>query len=480
MQGVEFLRGDWNHDISDIAIDSREVRPGSLFIALHGSVSDGHDHVSDAISRGAGALLLSRPVDCPGFEGGVIRAEDPGRLLAGIARAWFADPSRNLEITGITGTNGKTTTTFLIQSILREAGRSAAILGTVGYFIGDETYEAPNTTPDVLRLNRMLARCVERRFRDVVMEVSSHALKLDRVDGIRFHCGIFTNLTQDHLDFHSDMEDYFQAKARLFEMTSGRGAVNIDDAYGRRLLRMYPSLITFGDGGIVQARNATLSMHGASFDLSVDGTTVPVRTKLVGRPNISNGLAAASAAHLLGIDPAVIARGLASAQSPRGRFELVSPDVTEKRGFSIAVDYAHTPDALERLLKTGRDLKPGRLLAVFGCGGDRDRTKRPIMGRLASQLADEVWITSDNPRTEDPERILDEIMTGVAGPCRRMVDRREAIHSAVAGMKRGDLLLIAGKGHEDYQIIGRTKKHFDDREVAEEALGISDPESGKA
>lgn len=341
-----------------------------------------------------------------------------------------------------------------------------AVLGTLGYFVDDRPIDAPNTTPDVVTLNRLLASCVRSGIVAVAMEVSSHALALGRVDGLTFELGVFTNLTQDHLDFHVNMDDYFVAKSRLFAMTGGRGVVNIEDEAGGWLKERYPALRTFGAGGEIRAEAETLTIRDSSFTLIMPGVVMPIRMKLVGRPNIQNALAAAAAAFEAGVSASAIRSGLESASAPAGRFELVPCD----RGFSIAVDYAHTPDALERLLQTGRDLHPARLLVVFGCGGDRDRTKRPLMGAIASRLADEVWVTSDNPRTEDAERILDEIAAGMKGAYHRVADRRTAIHDAVGRLRDGDLLLVAGKGHENYQIIGREKLPFDDKLAAMEAL----------
>lgn len=451
--------------ITDITLDSRAAAPGALFVALKGSALDGHAYVADACARGAVAVLSERPVETPP---GVVALVAPtaAALLAPLARRFFEDPSSRLTIIGVTGTNGKTTSTYLMRSILAAAGLPAAVIGTVAYQIGDETIPAPNTTPDAILLNRVLRRCVDAGISHVAMEVSSHALKLGRVQGVHFATAVFTNLTQDHLDFHPDMEDYFRSKARLFTKTAGRGAVNVDDAYGRRLKADWPGLLTFGAEGDLRADDVQLALGGTTFSLAYGGNAWPISTRLVGRPNVANCLTAAAAALTLGLDPAVIVSGLERAVAPPGRFERVETG----RDFVVAVDYAHTPDALERLLVTGRELNPRRLLLVFGCGGDRDRKKRPVMGRLASRLADEVWVTSDNPRTEDAEAIIDEIVSAMDKPHHRVSDRRAAITEAVRTLESGDLLLIAGKGHEDYQIIGRTRHPFDDRVVAREAL----------
>jgi UDP-N-acetylmuramoyl-L-alanyl-D-glutamate--2,6-diaminopimelate ligase len=454
-------------EVVDIVQDSRLVAPGALFVAIQGSTADGHDHALEAVSRGAVAVLCDRalPEGIP-LSVAAVRVPSVSVVLPRVARGFFGDPSRRLRIFGITGTNGKSTTTFILRSILEKHGLKTAVLGTLGYFIGAHEIEAPNTTPDVLTLNRLLATCVREGVAAVAMEVSSHALALGRVEGLRIELGLFTNLTQDHLDFHSGMDDYFAAKSRLFAITDGRGAVNVEDEAGARLKERFPRLRTFGTPGEIRAEDERLTIRDTAFTLVLPDLRIPVRTHLVGRTNIQNALAATAIALEAGIPPETIVAGLEASRAPAGRFELVPSNAP----FSIAVDYAHTPDALERLLLTGRDLGPNRLLVVFGCGGDRDRTKRPKMGAIASRLADEVWITSDNPRTEDPERILDEILSGISGPVHRIGDRRTAIHEAVNQLKDGDLLVIAGKGHENYQIIGREKFPFDDKLVAMEAL----------
>lgn len=463
----EVLQGSPETDVADITIDSRAAAAKSLFIAQKGHTVDGHDF----LACGAAAVLIDREAVLPaGIT--VIKLPSTAKALPEIARRFFGDPSRHLKIIGITGTNGKTTTAFLLRSIFEQAGDHAAVLGTVGYFIGTDEHEAPNTTPDALLLNRMLAECRDKKIDRVVMEVSSHALKLGRTEGIHFACGVFTNLTQDHLDFHPDMNDYFESKALLFSETRGLGAVNYDDPYGKELHRRFPSLLTFGlsetarKEGAVSADNIEMTIHGTRFDLRVQSQTRSIETRLVGMPNVENSLAAAAAAFCQGVSFDMIVRGLEKASPPPGRFELIETG----HDFAIAVDYAHTPDALERLLATGRELNPSRLLVVFGCGGDRDRKKRPLMGKIASEHADEIWVTSDNPRTENPDAIISEIVAGMKSPYHRVVDRKDAIREAVMELSEGDLLLIAGKGHEDYQIIGRTKHFFDDRLAAAEIL----------
>ncbi len=465
LPAARVISGHGDPLIADVTIDSRAVTAGSLFVCLTGTRADGHDYAARAAALGAAAILASRPAMAEGAV--VVETPDTAAALAPLARAFFGDPARSLRLAGITGTNGKTTTSFLLRSILEAAGLPTAVIGTVGYFIGDRFHEAPNTTPDALLLNRLLAECVSAGMKAAVMEVSSHALALGRVEGLSFEAGAFTNLTRDHLDFHRDMEDYFAAKARLFAMTGGRGCAHGDDEHGRRLLATHPGLLAFGAGRPIAAENVRLTIRDTAFDLVLPGRRAPVRMRLVGRVNVENALAAAATACAMAIPPEAIVRGLEAALPPPGRFELVETHAP----FSIAVDYAHTPDALERLLKTGRELNPRRLGVVFGCGGDRDRTKRPLMGEIATRLADDVTLTSDNPRTEDPERILDEIAAGMKGAFVRIADRARAIDAAVGRLEDGDLLLIAGKGHETYQIMGTEKRPFDDRRAAVDALG---------
>lgn len=463
--GAELVTGDPNIEIKGVETDSRQIGKNFLFVATAGSNVDGHDFISEAVSQGAAAVMTDRSA-LTVRDAALVLTADLRRTLPEIAVRFYNDPSGDLTVVGITGTNGKTTTSFILNSILEAAGQKTGIIGTTGYFLGELVLDAPNTTPDTLLLNRVLALAREQNLSHMVIEVSSHALSLDRIRNIQIRSAVFTNLSQDHLDFHGGMEEYFAAKSRLFEITGGKGAVNTDDPYGRRVFERFSGLVTFGEDGIVRAEEPQFRLNGTDFMMTIAGERFPVRSKLVGRPNIENSMAAAALAWDLGIEKDDILKGLERAGNPPGRFELVQSG----GDFGVAVDYAHTPDALERLLQTGKGLNPERLLVVFGCGGDRDRTKRPLMGRAASEHADMIWVTSDNPRTEDPEEIIEEIVPAIEKPFRRITNRREAIFDAVNELRDGDLLLIAGKGHEDYQILGREKIHFDDREVVREAL----------
>jgi UDP-N-acetylmuramoyl-L-alanyl-D-glutamate--2,6-diaminopimelate ligase len=467
-------------EIADIAFDSRLAGPGTLFFCVRGSSADGHDFASDVVAAGAAALVVEREleVDVP-----QLVVSDSRRAMAPIAARFFGDPSAELTMIGITGTNGKTTTAFLVRSVLEAAGISSGLLGTVRRVVGGRSEEVERTTPEAIDLQRSFRRMLDAGDRACVMEVSSHALTLGRADAIHFDVAAFTNLTQDHLDFHHDMEDYFAAKRLLFAPSKpgfapGAAVVNVDDRYGRRLaadLQGGPTrLTTFSAAGHL----ADLTAHGVEFDASgatftLRGGGPPRRVSigLPGRFNVENALAALAAAQAAGvaIDRAVAA--LAAAEPVPGRMEPVDAGQT----FGVLVDYAHTPDSLENVLRAARRLTRGRLICAFGCGGDRDAAKRPLMGRAGAELADLAIVTSDNPRSEDPDAIIEQILAGIPADRRGAVeiepDRRAAIALAVARAAGGDLVVIAGKGHEQGQeLAGGRKIPFDDREVAREEL----------
>lgn len=442
--------------VSGVTHDSRTVGPGSVFCAVRGLVHDGHGFVADAVRSGAAAVLVDHPV-AAAQQAGVVQllVADVRASMGPVAAAFWGNPARHLRMIGITGTNGKTSTAHLLGAVLAAAGEPVSVLGTL---------TQTRTTPEATELQERLAGIVADGTRTVVMEVTSHALALDRVAGIRFGVGVFTNLTQDHLDFHGTMEAYFRAKARLFEAErSERGVVNVDDPYGR-LLRDAAVIPTSGYS-LQEAADLAFDASGSRFVWR--GT--PVTLRLGGAFSVSNALAAATTASLLGIDEATIAVGLATAHVP-GRFEPVDAG----QPFTVVVDYAHTPDALERVLQAARGItgSGGRVLCVFGCGGDRDRGKRPLMGRIATDRSDVAVLTSDNPRTEDPMAIIAEVEAGVVttGGLRVEADRRTAIGMALAEARPGDVVVIAGKGHEQGQTVGDTVLPFDDRSVAAEAL----------
>jgi UDP-N-acetylmuramoyl-L-alanyl-D-glutamate--2,6-diaminopimelate ligase len=467
--------------VTGIAYDSRAVAPGQVFVALKGQHTDGTSFARQAIERGAAAIVSEQAAPADVHLPWAI-VEDARLALAVLAAAFYREPSREMRVIGITGTNGKTTTAYLMASLFEAAGIQCGLLGTVGYRVGpgDEGLrEAARTTPEAPDVQQLLREMVDRGCGACAMEVSSHALSLRRVDGIIFAAAVFTNLTRDHLDFHADMDDYFRAKHRLFEMLprDAPSLVNIDDPRG-------PSLVDAGGRVVTYAINRpaditpgplSFSLEGLEFDIRTPRGTVHVRSKLVGRPNVYNILAAVSTATALELPFAAIERGLQSLDGVPGRFQVVSGPQDE---VTVVVDYAHTDDALRNLLETARPLANGRLVTVFGCGGDRDRTKRPLMGAVAGRLSDLIVITSDNPRSEDPKRIIEEVQRGITADTLRaraarplaIVDRREAIVKAIEVAVPGDVVLIVGKGHEKYQVIGNRVLPFDDVAVAREAL----------
>jgi UDP-N-acetylmuramoyl-L-alanyl-D-glutamate--2,6-diaminopimelate ligase len=448
-------------DVRDLAYDSRRVQDGTLFFCVPGAVADGHDHAAAAVAAGACALIVERELPLPVPQ---IVVDSCRAAMGPIADVFFGRPSERLLVLGVTGTNGKTTTAYLQHAILAAAGHTAGLLGTIERRIGGVAEPAQRTTSEAIDLQRDLRRMLDAGDTACAMEVSSHALDQQRVAGVRFAAAAFTNLTQDHLDYHADMEAYFAAKALLFD---GRcpTAANADDAYGRRL----PADLRFGlatPGAEVRAEDVRYGAHGTAFRLRTPWGDAEVATRLVGRFNVENALAAVSSAGLAGVPLAAIVTGLEGVAGVPGRLEVVSGD----RPFAVIVDYAHTADALENVLRALRPLATGRLIVVFGCGGDRDRGKRPTMARVACALADEVIITTDNPRSEDPLAIIAEVAAGADGRHAVEPDRRRAIERAIAAAAPGDVVLIAGKGHEQGQDVAGSVTPFDDRVVACEVL----------
>jgi UDP-N-acetylmuramoyl-L-alanyl-D-glutamate--2,6-diaminopimelate ligase len=476
--GGSLTGGDADAPVYDVTHDSRQARAGWLFVAIRGEKADGNRFAADVSRQGAlGVVSQSeRPDD---FEGVWIRVDDARRALALAAAEVQRHPSRELKLIGITGTNGKTTTAYLVAAVVEASGESVALISTVEYRVAGERQTALHTTPEASDLQRILRRAVESGCRVAVMESSSQALDLHRCDALRYEVAAFTNLTRDHLDYHGTMETYFDAKRRLFDGRLGEpprvSVINADDEYGQRLSQELSSagrrVLRFAIDS-----DAEVTAHGVEFSMS--GTRIRLRTPegerevtspLVGRPHVYNILTAAACAHAVGIGLDATALALKTCGGAPGRFERVA----HAGEFAVVVDYAHTDDALRNVLRTARDVTRGRVITVFGCGGDRDRTKRAPMGEAAASLSDVTIATSDNPRTEDPEAILRDVEVGlraVGKPYLKIVDRREAIRRAIEEARAGDLVVIAGKGHEDYQIIGTEKRHFDDREVALEAL----------
>ena len=464
--------------VAGVAYDSRTVAAGQVFVALKGQHADGTAFARQAIERGA-AAVVSEQAAPDGVHVPWAIVEDARLALAVLAAAFYRDPSREMRVIGITGTNGKTTTAYLVASIFDAAGIRCGILGTVGYRVGDEVRDATRTTPEAPEVQALLREMVDKQCGACAMEVSSHALSLRRVAGITFAAGIFTNLTRDHLDFHADMDDYFRDKRRLFEMLprDAPSLINLDDPRGASLVEAGGRPLTYAINrqADVMPGPLSFSLGGLSFDVRTPGGTLHVTSKLVGRPNVYNILAAVSAATALDVPAGAIERGLESLDGVPGRFQVVS-DASDE--VTVVVDYAHTDDALRNLLETARPLTPGRMITVFGCGGDRDRTKRPLMGAVAGRLSDLIVLTSDNPRGEDPNRIIEEVQRGITPDTRRdsaqrlltIVDRHAAIAKAIELARPGDVVLVAGKGHEKYQVIGDRALPFDDVAVAREAL----------
>ncbi len=488
-----------DREVLDIAQDSRKVKPGSLFVAVRGFNSDGHLFISEAVKKGAAAVVTERhssmttAADAP-----EIVVEDSRHALAVLANAFYNYPSQRLALIGITGTNGKTTTTYLVKSIIEATGSIAGLIGTIDYRVGERVYPAPNTTPESLDIQRLLAEMVGLGATHCVMEVSSHALDLGRTLGCAFTAAAFTNLTQDHLDFHKTMDAYFRAKLLLF---SGLGAdrhavINLDDARAAEIIRATKAkVITTGmtDRADVHPKGPIQhGIEGLTFETVTPSGPVAVQSPLVGRHNVYNILTAIGLGSALGFSAEAISRGIVNMKAVPGRMEKVD----EGQPYSVLVDYAHTDDALSRLLDAVREIAPSRIITVFGCGGDRDRTKRPKMGAAAISGSDIVIVTSDNPRTEEPLSIIGDIEPGMTGgikmpsadalpvvspgkkPYYVIPDRQAAVATAIGLAGPGDAVVLAGKGHEDYQIIGSTKIHYDDREVAREEIRKRTAQSG--
>jgi len=470
------MKADGEADVSLVTSDSRQVGPGALFVAVPGFVVDGSTFIDQALEKGAAVVVSEKPVAREGAP--FIQVADARAALAKLASAFYGYPASKLRLIGVTGTSGKTTTALMIESILDATGEPAGLIGTIEYRAGSVREIADRTTPDAVVLQRWFARMVDENVRLAVMEVSSHALSLKRTAGVPFAAAVFTNLSRDHFDFHRDFDDYFAAKKMLFDQidrSKRTAVVNADDAYGRKLIEeLGDAAMTFGTEGsaaIHPAEGFSISIDGLRGSLETPIGPIAIESPLLGAPNLSNWMAAIGAAITVGIDRDAIEAGVRNLASVRGRFERVGTS----SGRAIIVDYAHKPDALEKLLHAVRELAPERkVVLVFGCGGDRDAGKRPLMGAIAAKLADTTILTSDNPRSEDPLVILREIEAGYSAEGRTdaqiIPDRREAIRKAVDLAGEKELVVVAGKGHETYQVVGDEILHFDDREEVEVAL----------
>ena len=450
----------------DLEFDSRKIKQGDVFIALEGSIVDGHTFISKAIENGAKTILVEKDVDK--VEGINYFLVDGLREKMGIiASNFYGYPQNQLKIVGVTGTNGKTTTTYILESILGE--KNVARIGTVEYKIGDEIIPAPNTTPSSLEIIKICKKALEKNIEYLIMEVSSHGLDIGRVNMLRFEVGIFTNLTLDHLDYHKTMENYYLAKRKLFDLVKDKknSIINIDDEYGKKYLE-YTNGISYGIGqGDIQGEIKQITREGQEVTIKIFEKEYKINLRLLGRYNLSNLLGAIGAVKTLGLSDEEIISKIPLIHGAPGRFEPVKID----RDFTVIVDYAHTGDALENILKSINEFKTNRVITVFGCGGDRDKTKRPIMGGIAEKYSDIVIVTSDNPRTEDPEEIIKDIVVGLTKENHIIeIHREKAIEKAISLAEKNDIILIAGKGHENYQVIGREKIHFDDKEEVIKAI----------
>jgi UDP-N-acetylmuramoyl-L-alanyl-D-glutamate--2,6-diaminopimelate ligase len=475
-------------DIRQVTCDSRKVQPRALFFALHGAQADGNAFIRDAVSRGAVAIASedAAPATMPASVGW-IRVANARRALAITAANFFGRPAQALQLVAVTGTNGKTTTTSLIDAIIKESGAKTGLFGTIAYHTPLGDYPAPNTTPESVDLQGFLAEVRDAGGRYGVLEASSHSLAMDRLWGCHFRAAVFTNLTREHMDYHKTFEDYFAAKLRLFEGTGAgepdTAVVNIDDEYGRRLTSLTVHPVTYGlsSSADITAKKIQLSFSGLSFTAQTTAGKVEIDSSLVGRINVYNILAAIGAAQALGLSNDVIARGIRNLKSVSGRFQPISMG----QPFLVVVDYAHTDDALENLIRTARELNAkGRIITLFGCGGGKDRTKRPVMGEVAGRLSDLTILSNDNPKKEDPLKIISDVVVGMQKTGGKYIiepDREKAIALAIDEARAGDIVLLAGKGHEDYQILADRTLEFDDREVARRALrerGYDQAESG--
>jgi UDP-N-acetylmuramoyl-L-alanyl-D-glutamate--2,6-diaminopimelate ligase len=482
LPGAE-LRGDPDLEIADVTHDSRRCGPGSLFVAIHGLAADGNRFVDAARKKGAVAVCSEEPLS---GEGTWVRVTDARVALATLSAAILGDPARSLELVGVTGTNGKTTTTYLLDSALRAAGETVGLVGTVEYRVGNRVAEAVRTTPESSDLQALLHEMVDAGCRRAVLEVSSHSLVLRRVHGLEFAVAVFTNLTRDHLDYHGDMDAYFAAKRLLFTdhlRPDGLAVLNLDDERTPELARVSRGKVwTFSlekPEADLLAEDVRLSLQGTRFRARTPVGVLEVETPLLGLFNVQNALAALGAGLALGLPKDAVQRGIAALRGVPGRMERV----VAGQDFTVLVDYAHTDDALKNLLETVHGLSPRRVITVFGCGGDRDKTKRPLMGAVAARLSDVVVLTSDNPRSEPPEAILEEIRRGIpptrAADTLAIPDRREAIARAIEMGREGVVVVIAGKGHEPYQVLRDRTVPFDDRQVARDTLARLSGARGK-
>lgn len=472
--GGNLIQGDLDIDICKITIDSRRAKRGTLFVCIQGFNTDGHNYIESAVRNGCDAVICERDVDNLPEGVTAYRVDNSREVLAKMASKLYDEPSKKFNLIGVTGTNGKTSTTYFMEEVLKAYNHKTGVVGTVEIRIGNDRVEmnlATSTTPDTVELNELLSQMADKSVDDVIMEVSSHGLELKKVDCLDFDIGIFTNLTQDHLDFHGTMENYCRAKAKLFKMCK-YGIINADDKWCDKIISEADcEITTFGieNECDIRAKNIEYLMDRVKFDVEIDGIDVNFELKVAGKFSVYNALGVIGAALAMGIPIDIIKKGIENIKGVPGRIQSIPND----KGFNVIVDYAHTPDGLENILNAVKVFTKGNIITVFGCGGDRDRTKRPIMGEIAAKLSNYCVVTSDNPRSEEPIDILKDIEAGVkplTDKYELISDRREGIYKAVRLAKPGDTVVIAGKGHEDYEIFKDKTIHFDDVEVASEAL----------
>lgn len=471
LKGIDYVMVNGNSDaeVENIQYDSRKINKGDIFVAIEGFSTDGHNFINAALNKGAAAIIVQKNVKV-NSGCAVIKVEDSRKALAVAASNFYDNPSKKMKLIGITGTNGKTTSTYMIRAILEAAGYKVGIIGTIANFIGEKKVPAHRTTPESLELHELFKTMVDNGVEYCVMEVSSHSLALNRVYGIKFTSAIFTNLTQDHLDFHKTFEEYFNAKAILFK-NALCAVINSDDEYGRRLIDLASGTkVTYAVMAPcdVKAENINMNSRGTEFEIKYGNKLEKVNLMLPGKYNVYNALCAAAVCLHEGINIDQVKKGLSEISVP-GRCEIVTKNYN--LGFEVIVDYAHSPDGLYNILNTVREFTKGRLISVFGCGGDRDKTKRPIMGKIASELSDIAVVTSDNPRSEEPDGIIKDILEGIEKDNYIVIEnRRNAIENAIEIAQPGDVIVVAGKGHEDYQEIKGKTIHFDEREIIREII----------
>lgn len=466
------IQGNIEVDISHLSYNSKHIQPGTLFFCIKGFQTDGHQYAIDAVQKGAIALIVEDSISNIPEDITVLQVDNTRKVMSLISTNFYNHPASKMNIIGVTGTNGKTTITFLIDAIIKEAGRKTGVIGTIHNKIGDKVVPSERTTPESIDLQKLFAQMESEKVDDIIMEVSSHSLALDRVAGCHFKVGVFTNLTLDHLDFHKTMDQYKAAKAKLFQH-SEYAVINADDSVAEYIIKSSNGkVLTYGidkDADLI-AYDLQITAAGVSFNIDIDNEKRNFYLNIPGKFSVYNGLAAIGTCLCLGIPPSIIQEGLKKVNNVPGRFQTISSPV----GYRIIVDYAHAPDGLENILKTVQEFKTGRIITVFGCGGNRDKSKRPIMGKIAGTYSDFCVLTSDNPRSEEPLQILDEIEVGIQKtdcPYTKIVDRKKGIIFALEEARAEDIVIIAGKGHEKYQIFDQGQKiHFDDVEIVEEYI----------